>query len=292
MTFRTRFAPSPTGPLHLGHAYSARLAFDMAQAAGGRFLLRIEDIDTSRVRPEWEALILEDLHWLGLRWPAPVMRQSDRMAVYDAALDVLWRRGLLYPCTCKRADIAAALSAPQEGVPTHGPDGLIYPGLCRPTRPFGPDTPRPKDAVLRLDMARACALPQVAGTPMAFEETGAGPQGETGMIEVTPAQMCTEVGDIILARAGMGTSYHLSVVLDDAAQGITDVIRGQDLFDATRIHVVLQHLLGRPTPRYHHHALVRDGAGKRLAKRDDARAIRLFRQDGLTPEETLAKATP
>ncbi len=278
-----RFAPSPTGPLHLGHAFSAVTAWRAAEAAGGRFLLRIEDIDGSRARHEWEALIYEDLRWLGLDWPGPVMRQSDRMDVYGAALDRLWALGLLFPCTCNRRDIAAAAHAPQEGgAPVTGPDGIVYPGTCRRRSREGA---RPGDAVLRLDMARAA---QIAGGTFAFVETGAGPAGETGIIRLEAADLVRGIGDVVLARRDMGTSYHLSVVVDDADQGITHVTRGQDLFAATAIHVVLQRLLAVPTPLYHHHRLIRDAAGKRLAKRDDARAIRTYREEGLSPEEVLA----
>lgn len=280
MTFRTRFAPSPTGPLHLGHAFSALLAYDLAQAAGGAFLLRIEDIDQSRARPEWEKLIFDDLAWLGLEWERPVMRQSTRQSVYDAALDTLWERGLLFPCTCSRADIAAAASAPQEGAPMLGPDGVIYPGTCRPGIPFS--GPRPHDIPLRLDMKRACALLE---GPLSFVEEG----GDTAReITMTAQQMISSVGDIVLARRDMGTSYHLSVVIDDAAQEITHVVRGRDLQDATPIHILLKHLLGLPHPRYHHHRLIRDDAGKRLAKRDDARAISLYRNDGYSPDDIRA----
>lgn len=283
MTFTTRFAPSPTGPLHLGHAYSALLAADMAGTAGGRFLLRIEDIDSSRARPEWEDGIYDDLAWLGLTWETPVMRQSERLPAYRAALTRLWALGLLYPCTCSRRDIAAAAEAPQEGVPpAFGPDGLIYPGTCRQIP--NPTSPLP-NAVLRLNMARALRkLPD----PLNFTETGASPEGETGQIILSHAMLLADVGDIILARAEMGASYHLSVVIDDAAQGVTLVPRGQDLFTATYIHVVLQKLLGLPTPTYHHHRLIRDENGKRLAKRDDARAIRLYRDEGKTPADIRA----
>lgn len=270
MTFTTRFAPSPTGPLHLGHAYSALLAYDMARAAGGRFLLRIEDIDQTRARPEWEAQIYDDLAWLGITWEHPVMRQSERMEVYDTALDGLWARGLLYPCSCSRADIAAAASAPQEGAPLLGPDGVVYPGTCRPA--VMPKGARPRDMPLRLDVARACA---VVNAPLSWNE----------MAELRADQMIKTVGDIVLARRDMGTSYHLCVVLDDAAQGITDVVRGADLAEATAIHVLLQRLLGLPTPTYHHHRLIRDDAGKRLAKRDDARALSLYRAQGMGPQD-------
>ncbi len=272
---RTRFAPSPTGPLHLGHAYSALLAHDMAQNAGGEFLLRIEDIDRSRARPEWEAQIYDDLHWLGLEWPEPVMRQSERLPVYKDALTTLGEMGLLYRCTCKRRDIEAAVSAPQEGSgPAFGPDGLIYPGTCRHAGHSD------SNAALRLDMVKACDM---LGTPvLAFSETGAAHKGSH---QITPEELIHRVGDIVLARRDMGTSYHLSVVLDDAAQGITDVIRGEDLYQATKIHVLLQALLNLPTPTYHHHRLIRDAAGKRLAKRDDARAIAKYRNDGASPAD-------
>jgi glutamyl-Q tRNA(Asp) synthetase len=260
----TRFAPSPTGPLHLGHAYSALFAHDMARAAGGTFLLRIEDIDQSRARPEWESQIYDDLAWLGLTWPTPVMRQSDRLPAYAAALDTLWARGLLYPCTCNRRDILAAASAPQEGA-AMGPDGIIYPGTCRVQSRTGP---RPLDTALRLDMNKAL---QAVDTETFY---GAGNQ-----------HMTDNIGDVVLSRRDMGTSYHLSVVIDDAAQHITDVVRGADLREATPIHVLLQHLLQLPTPTYHHHRLIRDDAGKRLAKRDDARAIATYREGGATPSD-------
>ncbi len=275
---RTRFAPSPTGPLHLGHAYSAILAHDMARAAGGDFLLRIEDIDQSRARPEWEALIFEDLAWLGLAWDGPVLRQSRRMPTYQAALDRLWSMGLLYPCSCTRRDIAEALAAPQEGAePLIGPDGPVYPGTCRPKAPLS--GARPAAAHLRLDMARAAAR---LGPDPGFTETG---PAHAGRITIDPKAARHEIGDIVLARRDMGTSYHLSVVVDDADQQITHVTRGEDLFEATRIHVILQRLLDLPTPLYHHHRLVRDKTGKRLAKRDDARAIRLYRAEGATPQD-------
>jgi len=269
----TRFAPSPTGLLHLGHAFSALTAWDRAGAAGGRFLLRIEDIDRPRCRPEYEAAIYEDLHWLGLDWPEPVLRQSDNLPAYGAALDRLTALGLVYPCSCTRTDIRAALSAPQEGAePVFGPDGPVYPGTCR-GRPMADRAPG--DA-LRLDMAKAVAL----SGPIVFDETG---PAHAGGHRMTPDEMIAGIGDIVLARRDIGTSYHLAVVVDDAAQGITEVVRGEDLFAATPIHVLLQRLLGLPTPAYHHHRLIRDAAGKRLAKRDDARAIRRYRDEGASP---------
>jgi glutamyl-Q tRNA(Asp) synthetase len=250
----------------------------MAGAAGGQFLLRIEDIDRDRSKPHWEALILEDLTWLGLSWDGTPMRQSDRHAAYAAALDRLWAQGLLYPCTCTRRDIVEAMSAPQEGAaPATGPDGPVYPGTCR-TRPR--HGARPQDSHLRLDMAAALAA--IAAPDPVFTETG---PAHAGTIATAPEDYRHGIGDVVLARRDMGTSYHLSVVLDDAAQGVTHVIRGEDLFEATRIHALLQRLLALPTPSYHHHRLIRDEIGKRLAKRDDARAIRLFRTEGATPQD-------
>ncbi|PVA11649.1 tRNA glutamyl-Q(34) synthetase GluQRS [Pelagivirga sediminicola] len=284
MLITTRFAPSPTGPLHLGHAYSAILAHDLAAKGGGTFLLRIEDIDQSRSRPQWEAQIFNDLIWLGLDWPRPVMRQSERMPVYRRAIDDLWQRGLLYPCSCTRRDIAASASAPQEGAPMTGPDGVIYPGTCRPPQGWQPENAAPPpDSALRLDMR--AAMTAVDEASPAFVETGSGTPQHTGLVQTSSNRILTEIGDIVLARPAMGTSYHLSVVLDDAQQGITCVTRGADLFDATAIHVILQRLLRLPTPEYHHHRLIRDDAGKRLAKRDDARAIALYRENGATPQD-------
>lgn len=300
--FRTRFAPSPTGPLHLGHAYSALLAHDTAMAEGGDFFLRIDDLDQSRCRPHWEAQLKDDLSWLGLWWPEPCRRESEHAAAYDAALDALWVRGLLYPCTCTRRDIKEAASAPQEGTPRTGPDGIIYPGTCRDSEAFWeqrtfPDAfPRPKDVTLRLNMSLAVMADavfdhrietsdagwrQIAG----FTETGFGPNQETGRVEFTPDEMIDTVGDIVLSRKDAGAAYHLAVVVDDAEQGITNVIRGMDLFEATKIHVLLQRLLQLPTPIYHHHDLIRDDAGKRLAKRDDSKAIAKYRDEGASPQD-------
>lgn len=298
MTFTTRFAPSPTGPLHLGHAYSALLAHDMARAENGRFLLRIEDIDQTRCRPEWEAQIYEDLKWMGIHWDEPVMRQSERAAAYNAALDDLWSRDLLYPCSCTRRDIAAAASAPQEGGdPLVGPDGVVYPGTCRPKENSRHGLePRPDKTALRLHMAAAAALVSESGThcaglndrPIQFHDTGRRSAGQSEKRSITRDELEREIGDIVLSRKDHLGSYHLSVVLDDAAQGVTHVVRGADLFEATFIHVTLQRLLGLPTPVYHHHRLIRDENGKRLAKRDDARAIARFRSEGATPKDIHA----
>ncbi len=256
----TRFAPSPTGPLHLGHAYSALVAYDLAQAENGTFLLRIEDIDRSRARPEWEAQIYDDLAWLGLAWPTPVLRQSDQLPVYARVLETLWDQKLIYPCSCNRRDIQTAASAPQEGAPLLGPDGIIYPGTCRDlTQRAGQ---MPTGSALRLDIKKAAQIAQMEATDLA-----------------------QTIGDVVVSRKDMGTSYHLAVVVDDAAQGITDVVRGEDLAAATPIHVLLQNLLGLPTPRYHHHRLIRDETGKRLAKRDDARALSKYRSEGATPND-------
>ncbi|MEM1360101.1 MAG: tRNA glutamyl-Q(34) synthetase GluQRS [Pseudomonadota bacterium] len=272
----TRFAPSPTGPLHLGHAYSAMLTHDMAKAAKGTCLLRIEDLDRERSKPKWETLIAEDLAWLGLAWPDPPRRQSEHISDYTRALEHLSGLGLVYPCRCNRADIRAALSAPQEGaLPATGPDGLIYPGTCR-GRPLAERSPG--DA-LRLDISKAAAMVET----LSFTETG---PCHPGTHTIDAKTLVFSVGDVVLARRATGAiAYHLAASTDDALQGVTHVIRGEDLFDATQIHVLLQRLMGWPTPVYHHHRLIRDEQGKRLAKRDDARAISLYRADGASPSD-------
>jgi len=274
VTFTTRFAPSPTGALHLGHAFSALTAWDMARVEGGVCLLRIEDIDTARSRTDYEAAIFDDLHWLGLDWPHPIMRQSHRQTAYDAALEQLGEKNLTYPCSCSRGDIRAALSAPQEGAVLIGPDGPLYPGTCRGR---SMKDRKPGDAI-RLNMA--AALDFVRENHMVFTETG---PRHAGTHRVTGKDLMNSFGDIVLARRDIATSYHLSVVVDDAAQKITHVVRGRDLFEATKVHVLLQKLLGLPTPTYHHHRLIRDDDGKRLAKRDDARALATLRNAGTTP---------
>jgi glutamyl-Q tRNA(Asp) synthetase len=257
----TRFAPSPTGDLHLGHAYSAVLAHDAARAAGGQFLIRIDDIDGSRSREDYVAASLADLAWLGLGWDGDPVRQSARLGDYAAALDMLRARGLVYPCFCTRADIAASLSAP------HGPSGAIYPGTCR-TLSKGERERRmaSEPHCWRLDTARALA---VAGD-LAWEEQG------QGMRLADPLAH----GDIVLARKDAPASYHLASTLDDAAMGVTNVIRGADLIAATDVHRLLQALLGLPTPLYRHHALVCGPDGKRLAKRDAAASIASLRAAG------------
>lgn len=284
-----RFAPSPNGHLHLGHAFSALLGFDAATGAGGRFLLRLEDLDQARSRPEFEQAIYEDLAWLGIAWEHPVMRQSERFGAYREALASLSARGLLYACDCTRKDIDAALSAPQEGdgrtggdeggAPM-GPDGPAYPGTCRGSA-ISPDRP----AALRLDMRKAVASLGGAGvvSKLSFKETGAGPRGERGRIGLDPDFLIRVCGDVVLARKDFPASYHLSVVVDDAEQGVTHVTRGEDLFAATFIHRLLQALLGRPTPIYRHHRLIRTEAGKRLAKRDRDAGLRELRAAGQTP---------
>ncbi|MEL7115442.1 MAG: tRNA glutamyl-Q(34) synthetase GluQRS [Pseudomonadota bacterium] len=275
MTYVTRFAPSPTGLLHLGHAYSALVAHDRAHAHGGRFLLRMDDIDSDRCKPVYEQRAIDDLAWLGLTWDGPIWRQSQSLPAFDAALATLGDKGLLYPCACSRRDIDLAAGAPQEGAPTHGPDGRIYPGTCR-GRSLAERGPT--DA-LRLDMAKALThVPR----PIRFCETGplyGGPH------ELDPTTLREAVGDVVLSRRSGGPAYHLAVVIDDHAQGITEVTRGADLFDATQIHVLLQHLLELPVPDYHHHDLIRDETGKRLAKRDDARALATYRAAGQTPDD-------
>lgn len=268
----TRFAPSPTGPLHLGHAFSAMLSHDMTRAAGGRFLLRLEDTDLERSKPEWAELIQEDLSWLGVTWDGPVLRQAPNIADYNQRLERLIARDLLYPCSCSRADIRAALTAPQEGVPHN-----VYPGTCKARTMESRQT---GDA-LRLHLDRA--LDQLSGRKLEFTETG---PGHTGTHVIDPEQAQQQIGDVVLSRKGEDiVAYFLASALDDADQGITDVIRGEDLFDFTPIQVVLLNLFDLPVPIYHHHRLIRDENGKRLAKRDDARAIRTYRQSGVTPAE-------
>lgn len=268
MGYRTRFAPSPTGPLHLGHAFSALTAFDTAKRHKGTFVLRIDDLDQSRSRPEWERLIYKDLEWLGLTWETPVRRQSDALDSYSSAISKLTDMGLTYPCSCSREDVEAAASAPQEGVPAFGPDGRIYPGSCRHMAGKSPT----KSDSIRLNMEKA--IQHLKSSLVYFERDK--------QVIVDPKSLITHVGDVILRRKSMGASYHLSVVVDDFEQDVTHVIRGQDLSDATQIHVLLQTLLGYPIPAYHHHELIRDANGKRLAKRDDARSISKYREDGTT----------
>ncbi|MBN2973218.1 glutamyl-Q tRNA(Asp) synthetase [Roseomonas aeriglobus] len=292
----TRFAPSPTGRLHLGHAYSAALAHRFARERGGQFLLRIEDIDGTRSREEHVAGIIEDLTWLGLHWDGPVVRQSARLDMYDAALDRLRGMGLLYRCVCTRADIAASLSAP------HGTSGAIYPGTCR-GRDVDPAVPH----CWRLDVAKARQiLPGTGrgtmrkmvkgglreGSPVrpapATTAFGGGPpphSGEdlawhdatAGWVRAEPAAH----GDVVLARKDAPASYHLAVTVDDAAQGVTDIVRGVDLFDSTHVHRLLQALLDLPTPRYHHHPLLTDATGERLAKRTGAPTLAAMREGGM-----------
>jgi len=272
----TRFAPSPTGRLHLGHAYSALLAHDFARERDGTFLLRIEDIDPGRCRPEFERSLMEDLAWLGLTWPEPVRRQSDHLDDYCAALDRLGGIGVTYPCFCTRREIEDEIA--RAGHAPHGPDGALYPGTCRHlTEDERAARIAAGDAfAVRLDVARACAL---AG-PLSLHDEAA------GTVEATPEIL----GDVVLARKDVPTSYHLSVTVDDALQGVTLVTRGRDLFHATHLHRLLQALLGLPVPDYHHHGLLTNDRGERLAKRDKAVSLRALRESGRTPAEVRAMA--
>lgn len=258
----TRFAPSPTGELHLGHAYSALLAFDAARRAGGRFVLRIDDIDGSRSREAYALAALADLGWLGIGWDGDPVRQSQRLGAYQAALDDLHARGLVYPCFCTRADIAASLAAP------HGPAGAIYPGTCRALS----EAERQRRIAAephcwRLDMARATAR----GGELDWEEQG------KGLRVADPAAH----GDVVLARKDAPASYHLASTLDDAMMGVTHIVRGADLIASTDVHRLLQALFGLPTPVYRHHALVCGPDGKRLAKRDAAASLASLRAAGV-----------
>ena len=275
MTFRTRFAPSPTGPLHLGHAYSALYGHRLAEAKNGLWLLRIDDLDRNRSKPEWTQQIFDDLRWLGLAWPEPVRFQSQETASYQTALDTLARARLIYPCCCNRADIAQAAAAPQEGVPEFGPDGRIYPGTCRHRRLSQAGA---GDA-LRLNMRKAVRALQKSVT---YEEFGT---QLSERITLKPEALIAQAGDVVLRRKDQRAAYHLAVVIDDDAQNITDVVRGADLSAATQIHVVLQQLLNIQTPRYHHHALIRDETGKRLAKRSDSKALSTLRNAGYSAQD-------
>ena len=274
MTFRTRFAPSPTGPLHLGHAYSALYGHRLAEAKNGLWLLRIDDLDRNRSKPEWTQQIFDDLRWLGLAWPEPVRFQSQETASYQTALDALARARLIYPCCCNRADIAQAAAAPQEGVPEFGPDGRIYPGTCR----HRSLSQAGAGDALRLNMRKAVKALQ---KPVTYEEFGT---QLSERITLKPEALIAQAGDVVLRRKDQRAAYHLAVVIDDDAQNITDVVRGADLSAATQIHVVLQQLLNIQTPRYHHHALIRDETGKRLAKRSDSEALSTLRKAGYSAQ--------
>lgn len=272
----TRFAPSPTGRLHLGHAYSALFAESLARQAGGRFLLRIEDIDPARCRPEFETGIFEDLAWLGVTWETPVRRQSDHLADYRTALDRLEGAGLLYPCFCSRkeiqAEIARSIAAP------HGPEGPLYPGTCR-ALPAGERRSRVSQGrpyALRLDVGASLARTG----PLTWRDLG------RGIILAEPQLL----GDVVLGRRDAPASYHLAVTLDDHLQGVTLVTRGEDLLVATHIHRLLQALLDLATPAYRYHRLLTNDKGERLAKRDGAMTLSALRRAGHTPADVRAMA--
>jgi len=268
----TRFAPSPTGLLHLGHAHSALFGWHKARAAAGRFLLRIEDIDPARCRREFEAGILEDLAWLGLDWDGPVRRQSDHLPDYRAALDRLAGLGLLYSCFCSRKDIAAAASAP------HGPEGALYPGTCRslPADQVREWQQRGEPYALRIDVGKALRLTG----PLTFHDEG------QGTVPVQPGLL----GDVVLARRDAPASYHLCVTIDDDLQDVTLVTRGTDLFHATHIQRLIQAVLGLKSPHYAHHLLLTNAAGERLSKRDGAMSLAALRESGRSPAEVRAMA--
>jgi glutamyl-Q tRNA(Asp) synthetase len=276
-----RFAPSPNGTLHLGHALSALLNADMAAAAGGRLLLRIEDIDEARCRPEFEAAIYEDLAWLGIEWEKPVWRQSEHYDDYRAALDRLDARGLVYPSFESRAEIAALVVEREKKARwPRDPDGVpLYPGAAK--QMSAAERNRRVEAgepyALRLDTAAALARTG----PLNWNESGQGPGGETGTIAANPAAW----GDVILARKDAPASYHLAVTVDDAAQGVTEVVRGRDLFHSTSVHRLLQALFGFPAPFYHHHRLILDAGGNKLSKSTAATGLRELREAGATPAE-------
>jgi glutamyl-Q tRNA(Asp) synthetase len=274
-----RFAPSPNGFLHLGHAYSALLNSDRARETGGRLLLRIEDIDATRCRPEYETAIYEDLAWLGIAWETPVRRQSEHLDAYRTALDRLSALGLVYPAFESRAEIARLVKAREADGPwPRDPDGVpLYPGAARSLsadeRDRLIDTGAPY--ALRLDMAAACRR----AVGLSWNELGEGPDGERGVVPARPEAW----GDVIVARKKTPTSYHLSVVVDDALQDISEIVRGQDLFHATSVHRLLQVLLHLPEPVYRHHGLLRDERGRKLSKSTSSTGLRELRAGGATP---------
>lgn len=272
MSFVTRFAPSPTGYLHLGHAFSALTAFDAARAAGGRFLLRIEDIDQGRARPEFEAAIYEDLAWLGLEWETPVRRQSEHMADYAGALQSLIDRQLIYRCFRTRREIADAIASAQ-----HGPSEDVFRGEALTVDEEAERLAAGEAFAWRLSLKKARSALGPAYFGLVFED-------ETGVVRTDPEKH----GDVVLARKDFPTSYHLASVWDDALQGVTHVIRGDDLRDAAHLHVLLQKLLSLPQPVYHHHRLILGDDGKRLAKRNRSATLRALRDSGKTPADVRA----
>lgn len=267
----TRFAPSPTGFLHRGHASSALLAWRIAQQTGGRFIVRVEDIDSTRCRREFESALLDDLQWLGVKWEQPVRRQSDHIADYAQAARRLSDRGLLYPCFCTRRDVQREVEA--AGGAPQGPEGPVYPGTCRSLTVSERQGRLSNGEAysLRLDLQAAM---DCIGTRLSWSDRIKGVQ----------AAQPERAGDVVLVRKDIGCSYHLAVVVDDALQGVTVVTRGEDLFEATHLHRLLQALLELPTPEYLHHPLLRDASGRRLAKRDGAETLRSLREGGLSPE--------
>ncbi|GAK44478.1 glutamyl-tRNA synthetase class Ic [Tepidicaulis marinus] len=285
-----RFAPSPNGYLHLGHAYSALVGAEAAREAGGRFLLRIEDIDTGRCRPEYEEAIFEDLAWLGLTWEEPVLRQSTRFEAYEAALKKLRALGTVYPCFATRKEIIGAIEESGIGLDRwpRDPDGApLYPGLYKdlPPRELSRLMWEGVSYAWRLDIEKAKTLAEEKqGGPITFQEDGAGPRGETGRLAIEPELY----GDTIIARKDVPTSYHIAVCVDDAAQGVTHISRGQDLFYMTHIHRLLQVLLDLPEPIYRHHPLIRDETGRRLSKTAKDMGIRELRSEGLSPQDIRA----
>ena len=268
----TRFAPSPTGYMHPGHAYSALFAYESAQRTNGRFLLRIEDIDFTRCKTEYETALLEDLGWLGIKWETPVRRQSEHLPEYMAVAESLKQRDLLYPCFCTRKDILREIEL--AGGAPHGPEGPLYPGICRS---LSNDERQARiiageSFAMRLDLQKAVGI---AGDDLEWLDLEQGPQ------KAQPELL----GDVVLVRKDIGCSYHLAVVWDDALQGVTRITRGMDLFEATHLQRLLQAVLGLTTPEYHHHQLVCDSSGKRLAKRDEVESLRSLRERGVTPAE-------
>ena len=285
MIFRTRFAPSPTGKLHIGHAYSALFGEALSKRNSGEFYLRIDNLDYSRSKKKFENQIFTDLRWLDIEWNRNIIYQSQRSHIYAKKLKILWDLDLLYDCSCSRKDIKNALTAPHNDDPKLGPDGYVYPGTCRSKRAKG-CFDSINNYVLRLDMAKAWDY--LGCNYLIFLESQKFFPEKNKKQIVTREDAINNIGDVVLSRSNLTASYHLSVVIDDAAQNINNVTRGEDLFEATKIHTILYALFSLPCPIYHHHKLITDSKGKRLAKRNDAKSISYLRGTGMTKQNLLS----
>jgi glutamyl-Q tRNA(Asp) synthetase len=284
MTFRTRFAPSPTGELHLGHAYSALFARNLAKKNSGELLLRIDDLDHLRSRKVFEDKIFEDLRWLNINWTGEVLYQSTRTHIYMESLRKLWELGLLYKCSCSRRDIKDAVTAPHYGEPQFGPDGYVYPGTCR-NKDTNENFDLVNNSALRLNMRKAWEHLNLKF--LSFNERQKALQNGSTKQFFSREEAITTIGDVVISRNNLAASYHLSVVIDDATQKINHVVRGEDLFEASKIHTILYTLLKLPVPAYYHHKLITDSQGQRLAKRNKAKSLSYLKSKGMTKKNIL-----